>query len=101
MRTPEQIIGQDALTQLIFEGYKVERDLDAISIGDHVAENQDGRWQGVVIGIRRISGGVAYPGIAVCDTGRGSPREWNLTRLIRSVKPDFVDWPMPLREPEA
>lgn len=26
MRTPKQIIGEDALTQLIFEGYKVEKD---------------------------------------------------------------------------
>ena len=100
MRTPEQIIGRAALIQLIFEGYKVERDLDAISIGDHVAENQDGRWQGVVTSIRRIESGIAAPGIAVCDPGRGRPREWNLSRHIKSQKPDFVDWEIPLKEPK-
>lgn len=101
MRTPEQIIGQDALNQLIFEGYKVERDLDAISVGDHVAENQDGRWQGVVISIRRIDGGITAPGIAICDPGRGRLREWNVSRLIKSVKPDFVDWATPTPKKEA
>jgi len=95
MRTPRQIIGDDAYVQLVFEGYKVVKDDDAIKLGMHVAENGDGRWQGVVTSIRLIGSGIASPGIAICDPGRGKPSEWNLSRLIRCQKPDWADWPMP------
>ncbi len=91
MRTPEEIIGSDAVTQLAVEGYEVKPILE-FRIGDHVADKATGFWQGVVRSIRLIDSGVAAPGIATTDTGRGQPREWNLTKLKKSEKPDFVDW---------
>lgn len=98
MRTPRDIIGDDAYAQLVFEGYKVVRDDHAIKLGAHVADNGDGIWQGVVTHIKRVDGGIAAPGIAICDTGRNKPREWNLSRLMLCAKPDWVDWPMPTVE---
>lgn len=95
MRTPREILGDDAFVQLVFEGYKVVVDEDAIKVGAHVAENGDGRWQGVVTRIQRINGGIASPGIATCDPGKGKPSQWNLSRLILCTKPDWVDWEMP------
>lgn len=91
MRTPEEIIGRDAVNQLTFEGYEI-KPIFEFSVGDHVADKAHGFWQGVVKSIRLIDSGFAAPGIATTDTGRGQPREWNLTKLKKSAKPDFVDW---------
>ncbi len=90
MRTPEQIIGHDAVTQLIFEGYKVVPDMSP-NIGDDVSD-LNGAWQGVVKAIRHIDGGVAAPGYAVIDPGRGRPREINLTKIQKCERPEWVTW---------
>lgn len=89
-RSPAQIIGDDALTQLVFEGYKVVPDLTP-NVGDDCAD-LSGAWQGVVKAIHHISGGVASPGIAIVDPGRGKVREWNLTKIEKCARPEWVDW---------
>ncbi|MEO0561577.1 MAG: hypothetical protein AAF125_05670 [Chloroflexota bacterium] len=96
MRTPEQIIGEDACIQLLFEGYKIVPDGDALTVGDHVKDRQSGIWQGVIQSMRPMRG-VFSPALAITDTGRGK-REWNVSRLRKCEKPDFVDWEVPTME---
>jgi len=90
MRAPEQIIGHDAVTQLIFEGYEI-RLIREFDIGDHVADKDFGMWRGVVKSITPRDDFMA-PGVAVVESGKGEPETWNITRLKRADKPDFVDW---------
>ena len=71
-------------------------DADNLQVGDDVQDSQSGIWQGVIQSMRPMKG-VFAPALAITDTGRGK-REWNVSRLRKCDRPDYVDWDVPTKE---